>query len=61
MIVTQAQQVHQQSGQQGGQQQLTRNLVISNGQPMQVQVLQDNNSQVIKYEIIQHESRNSIE
>lgn len=59
-IVSQAQQQNQGGQGNGQQQQLTRNLVISNGQPMQVQVL-DNNQQVIKYEIIQHESRNSIE
>lgn len=52
MIVTQAQQVNAQN------QQLTRNVVIS--QPMQV-LMQENGAQVIKYEIIQHESRNSIE
>lgn len=55
VIVTQAQQVHQQATSQN---QLTR---IISQQPMQVQVLNDSAAQVIKYEIIQHEPRNSIE
>lgn len=47
----------QQNGHQQGQ---LRNVVINN-QQMQVQVLPDNTQQVIKYEIIQHEGRSSIE
>ena len=47
----------QQNGQTQGQ---IRNVVINN-QPMQVEVLPGNTAQVIKYEIIQHESRQSIE
>uniref|UniRef100_A0A336M0M6 CSON005800 protein n=1 Tax=Culicoides sonorensis TaxID=179676 RepID=A0A336M0M6_CULSO len=58
VIVSQGQQVQiQQNGQQQGQ---LRNVVINN-QQMQVQVLPDNTPQVIKYEIIQHEGRSSIE
>lgn len=60
MIVSQSgQQVIQQNGQQ--QQGQLRNVLINN-QQMQVQVLPDNSSNVIKYEIIQqHEGRQAIE
>lgn len=56
MIVSQGGQI-QQNGHQQGQ---LRNVVINN-QQMQIQVLPDNTQQLIKYEVIQHEGRQSIE
>lgn len=62
MIVSQGPQGQlQQNGQVVQQQQGQLRNVVINNQQMQVQVLPDNTQQVIKYEIIQHESRQSIE
>lgn len=61
VIVTQGQSVQiQQNGQTQNQQAQIRNVILNN-QQVQLQVLPDNTAQVIKYEIIQHESRQSIE